>query len=193
MPDTKRADHSQSVKAMVDSDPSAGLFYIRNPNNPTDSVTSKEGIQRLIDNKPKASVFLPDEAYIHCFNAEKGTPWVGQSKDVIVLRTFSKLYSLAGMQLGMAMARPELASKFMPYGPGSFVPVTALVAGTAGVKQQILVSDRARIYAETCGAVFEFLEKRKLAYVPSTTNFFMLETKRPGAELAAAIHEQIQV
>jgi histidinol-phosphate aminotransferase len=112
-----RADFSHDVRAMVAADPKAGLFYICNPNNPTGTITSKEDIQWLLDNKPKDSVLLLDEAYIHFSNAEMGAPWVRAGRtDIVVLRTFSKAYAMAGLRLGMAMAQPELLAKMMPYG-----------------------------------------------------------------------------
>jgi histidinol-phosphate aminotransferase len=182
-----RADHSHDVKAMLAADPKAGLFYICNPNNPTGTITSKEDIEWLLNNKPKDSILLLDEAYIHFSNAEMGSPWVAQGKDVIVLRTFSKAYGMAGLRMGMALARPDLLAKMAPYGAGGFLPMTGVVAATASIKAPGLVAARRKANATTRESVFNFLEQKKLAYVPSTTNFFMLEANRPGKELAAAM------
>lgn len=189
-----RADYSHDVKAMVAADPNAGMFYICNPNNPTGTVTSKADIEWLIQNKPKGSILLLDEAYIHFSNAEMGSPLVAQGKDVIVLRTFSKAYGMAGLRMGMALARPDLIAKMLPYGAGGFLPMTGLVAATASIKSQGLVPARRKANASTRETVFNFLEQKKFAYVPSTTNFFMLEAKRPGKDLAAAmIKEKILI
>ena len=182
-----RADYSHDVKAMVAADPKAGMFYICNPNNPTGTITSKEDIEWLLANKPKGSILLLDEAYIHFSNAEMGSPWVAQGKDVIVLRTFSKAYGMAGLRMGMALGRPDLLSKMMPYGAGGFLPMTGVVAATASIKAPGLVPARRKQNASTRETVFNFLEQKKFAYVPSTTNFFMLEANRPGKELAAAM------
>jgi histidinol-phosphate aminotransferase len=185
-----RSDYSHDVKAMVAADPKAGLFYICNPNNPTGTVTSKEDLEWLLVNKPKDSILLLDEAYIHFSNAEMGSPWVAQGKDVIVLRTFSKAYGMAGLRMGMALARPDLLAKMAPYGAGGFLPMTGVVAATASIKTAGLVPARRKANAETRESVFNFLEQKKFAYVPSATNFFMLEAKRPGKELANAMFKE---
>jgi histidinol-phosphate aminotransferase len=182
-----RSDYSHDVKAMLAADPNAGLFYICNPNNPSGTITSKEDIQWLLDNKPKGSLLLLDEAYIHFSNADRGTPWVAQGKDVIVLRTFSKAYGMAGLRLGMALGRPDLLAKMMPYGAGGFLPMTGLVAATASIKSPGLVPARRNANAATRETVFNFLEQKKFSYIPSSTNFFMLEVNRPGKEMAAAM------
>jgi histidinol-phosphate aminotransferase len=185
-----RPDYSHDVRAMVAADPQAGMFYLCNPNNPTGTITSKEDIAWLIDNKPKGSILLLDEAYIHFSTAEMGSPLVAAGKDVIVLRTFSKAYGMAGLRVGMALGRPDLLAKMMPYGGGGFIPITGLVAATASVQVPTLVPARRKANADTRESVFNFLERKKFAYVPSSTNFFMLEAHRPGNELAQAMMKE---
>jgi histidinol-phosphate aminotransferase len=185
-----RSDNAHDVKAMLAADPNAGLFYICNPNNPSGTITAKEDIEWLLANKPKGSILLLDEAYIHFSTAEMGSPWVAQGKDIIVLRTFSKAYGMAGLRLGMALGRPDLLAKMMPYGAGGFLPMTGLVAATASVKAKGLVPARRAANAATREMVFNFLEQKKFSYVPSTTNFFMLEANRPGKELATAMMKE---
>lgn len=185
-----RPDYSHDVRAMVSADPNAGLFYICNPNNPTGTITSKEDIAWLIANKPKGSILLLDEAYIHFSEAEMGSPLVAQGKDVIVLRTFSKAYAMAGMRLGMALGRPDLLAKIAPFGGSATVPITAVVAATASIRSAGLIPARRKANAETRAGVFNFLEQKKFSYIPSSANFFMLETHRPGKELAAAMMKE---
>lgn len=185
-----RSDFSHDVKAMVAADPNAGMFYICNPNNPTGTITGKEDIEWLLSNKPKGSILLLDEAYIHFSNAEMGSPWVAQGKDIIVLRTFSKAYGMAGLRMGMALGRTDLLARMMPYGAGGFLPMTGVVAATASIKAPGLVPARRKANATTRETVFNFLEQKKFAYVPSTTNFFMLEANRPGKELNAAMMKE---
>lgn len=182
-----RSDYSHDVKAMVAADPNAGLFYICNPNNPTGTITSREDIAWLLANKPKDSILLLDEAYIHFSDAETGSPLVAQNKDLIVLRTFSKAYALAGMRLGMAMGRPDLLAKIVPFGGGEVVPMIAVVAATASMGAAGLIPARRKANAETRTDVFNFLEQKKFPFIRSSTNFFMLETHRPGKELTAAL------
>src|ERR1700753_1934243 len=93
-----KPDHSHDVKAMVAADPNAGVLYICNPNNPTGTLTSKKEIVWALDNKPQGSVLLVDEAYIHFADVPDVVDQVAAGKDLIVLRTFSKIYGMAGLR-----------------------------------------------------------------------------------------------
>ncbi len=112
-----RKDWSHDVRAMAAADPNAGVIYVCNPNNPTGSLTPKDEIEYLVANKPKGAIVLLDEAYIHLSKtAEPGSPMVAADKDVIILRTFSKLYGMAGLRAGAALGRPDLLAKIRNYG-----------------------------------------------------------------------------
>jgi histidinol-phosphate aminotransferase len=184
-----RKDWSHDVRAMLAADPNAGLFYICNPNNPTGSLTSREDIDYLLANKPKGSVLLLDEAYIHFSNAKMGSDLVAADKDVVILRTFSKAYGMAGIRAGMAMGRPDLIEKMRPYGTG-FLPITGVAAATASMKVKTLLAERRKINKDVRENVFEFLEAKKFTYVPSVANHFMVEVHRPGMEVVKAMAKE---
>src|SRR5215467_12865493 len=135
----------------------AGVFYICNPNNPTGTLTPHSDIEYLVANKPKDSVVLVDEAYIHLTEAPNALDLVKAGKDVIVLRTFSKAYGLAGIRCGFIIARPDLLEKIMAHGGWNFMPVTALVAATASLKDPLLAAERRRINTAVRQQTFEFL------------------------------------
>ena len=102
-----RKDYAHDVHAMAQADPNAGLIYVCNPNNPTGSITPKEDIEYLVAHKPKDAIVLLDEAYIHLSKtAEPASALVAADKDVIILRTFSKLYGMAGLRAGAALGAP---------------------------------------------------------------------------------------
>ena len=101
--------YAHDVKAMIAAGPNAGLFYICNPNNPTGTVTPHSDIEYLVENKPKGSIVMVDEAYIHFCDAPSALDFVKAGKDVVVLRTFSKTYGMAGLRCGFAIARPGSA------------------------------------------------------------------------------------
>src|SRR5207245_8911677 len=82
--------YAHDVKGMLAAGSDAGLFYVCTPNNPTGTLTSHSDIEYLVENKPKGSVILVDEAYIHFSTAPSTLDLVKAGKDVIVLRTFSK-------------------------------------------------------------------------------------------------------
>ena len=175
-----RKDASHDVQAMAAADPEAGLIYLCNPNNPTGSVTRKEDVEYLVNNKPKGAVVLLDEAYIHLSStAEPGTPMVAANKDVIILRTFSKLYGMAGLRAGAAMARPDLLDKIKVYAAGA-LPVTGMVGAIASLKVKDLVPKRRKIIADIREETVAWLEKTGHAVMPSEANMIMVDVHRPG-------------
>ncbi len=104
-----RKDYSHDVEAMVKADPTAGVIYIANPNNPTGTLTPRSDIEYVLANKPKGCILLLDEAYLHfSTNGKPALDLVAADKDLIVLRTFSKIYGMAGIRAGFAMGRPDL-------------------------------------------------------------------------------------
>jgi histidinol-phosphate aminotransferase len=183
-------DHAHDVRAMLEQAPDAGLFYICTPNNPTGTLTSHSDIEYLLEHKPKDSVVLVDEAYIHFADATSAVDLVKADKDVIVLRTFSKIYGMAGLRCGVAMARPDLLEKVQDYNGWSAMPVTAVAAAMASLKDTQLVPERKRINAKVRGETFAWLSNHGYSFIPSQSNFFMLNAKRPGKEAIDAMAAQ---
>jgi histidinol-phosphate aminotransferase len=182
--------YSHDVKAMVAADPNAGAFYICNPNNPTGTLTSREDIEYLLANKPKDSVLILDEAYIHISpHAVPASDLVAADKDIIILRTFSKLYGMAGLRAGAALARPDLLQKLTGYSAGA-LPVTGVVGAAASLRVKTLVPERRKIIGDIRESVFEFLVKNNFSFVPSESNKFMVDVKRPGHEIVAAMAKE---
>lgn len=180
-------DYAHDVRAMLDAARDAGLFYICTPNNPTGTLTSHTDIEYLVENKPKGSIVMVDEAYIHFCTAPSVTDLVKAGKDVVVLRTFSKLYGMAGLRCGAAIARPDLVDKIRERAGWNFMPITACVAATASLKDTGIVTERRRINANVRQETFEWLDRNGYKYIPSESNCFMLDTKRPGKEAIDAM------
>ena len=182
--------YAHDVKAMLAAAPDAGVFYVCSPNNPTGTLTSHSDIEYLVENKPKGSVVLVDEAYIHFSDAVSVMDLVRAGKDVILLRTFSKLYGMAGLRCGAAFARTDLLEKLENYGGWNFKPITALVAASASLKDAQLVPERKHINATIRSQVFEWLDRNGYSYIPSQSNCFMLDTKRPAKAAIDAMAKQ---
>src|SRR5271155_1043094 len=182
--------YAHDVKAMIAAAPNAGLFYICNPNNPTGTLTPHSDVEYLVENKPKGSIVMVDEAYIHFCDAPSTLDLVKAGKDVIVLRTFSKTYGMAGLRCGFAVARPDLLEKIRERSGWNFMPVTALVAASASLKDPSLVPERRRINASVRQETFEWLDRNGYSYIPSVSNCFLLDTKRPAKQVIDAMAEQ---
>ena len=185
-----RKDYSHDVEAMVKADPNAGVIYIANPNNPTGTLTPRADIEYVLAKMPKGCVLLLDEAYLHfSTNAKPALDLVAADKDLIVLRTFSKIYGMAGIRAGFAMGRPDLLDKLRPFGVG-FLPITGVAAATASLKSKTVVAERRKINKYIRDNVFEFLEAKNISYVKSEANHFMMDVKRPGGEVVKGLADQ---
>ena len=179
--------YAHDVKAMIAAAPDAGLFYVCTPNNPTGTMTSHSDIERLIAEKPKGSVVLVDEAYIHFSDGTTALDLVKADQDVIVLRTFSKIYGMAGIRCGMAIGRPDLVAKLESYSGWGAMPITAMAAATASLRHEHLVSERKQLNAAVRQKTFDWLDRQGYSYVPSQSNCFMLDAKRPAKEMIDAM------
>lgn len=184
------SDFRHDVKAMLKAGgPTAGMFYICNPNNPTGTLTPKSEIEWLVANKPKGSIVVVDEAYTHLSEAPFNADLVAGDKDVIVLRTFSKIYGMAGLRAGAAFGRPDLLDKIDGFSHG-MLPITGMVAASASLQQKTLIPERRKIIAGVREDTFNFLEKNKFHYVPSVSNCFMVDVKRPANEIVLAMRKE---
>ena len=111
VPLLKDKGYTHDVKAMA-AVKDAGLIYICNPNNPTGTMTSRADLEWLVANKPAGAIVMVDEAYMHIApDAFFCSDMVAKGKDVVILRTFSKIYGLAGLRAGAVLARPDLMDK----------------------------------------------------------------------------------
>jgi histidinol-phosphate aminotransferase len=182
--------YAHDVKAMLAAAPDAGVYYICTPNNPTGTLTSHSEIEYLVENKPNGSVVLVDEAYIHFSDAVSAMDLVKAGKDVIVLRTFSKIYGMAGLRCGAVFARPDLLEKIENYAGWNAMPITALVAASASLKDAQLVPERKSINARVRREVFAWLDRNGYSYIPSESNCFMLDTKREAKAVIEAMAKQ---
>jgi histidinol-phosphate aminotransferase len=186
----RKSTWDHDVRAMLAAAPDAGLFYICNPNNPTGTLTSRADIEYLVANKPKGSVVMVDEAYIHISkSAVPANDLVAADKDVVILRTFSKLYGMAGLRAGAAFARPDLLEKIRPLSAGA-MPITSMVGATASVKNKNLVQERRKIMGDIREDTFSWLTSKNVEFIPSESNCFMLNAKRPGTEFYKAMAGQ---
>jgi histidinol-phosphate aminotransferase len=183
-------DYAHDVHAMVAADPNAGLIYICNPNNPTGTVTPREQILWALENKPAGSMLLVDEAYIHLSDEQSVLDQVAAGKDLIVLRTFSKVYGMAGIRCGLAVARPDILQKLQPYFQ-NMMPITALVAARVSLEDADLVPVRKKWIADTRTETISWLKAHGYNVIgDSHSNCFMIDTGRDGHSVITALRGQ---
>jgi histidinol-phosphate aminotransferase len=177
---------SHDPKALLAAASNPGVIYICNPNNPTGTTTPRKDIEYIVANAPKDTVILIDEAYIHLSDATPSLDFVKDGKNVIVLRTFSKLYGMAGLRLGFAIGRPDLIKKLNYFGQNS-LPVTTIAAAKASLTDASLVPTRKQIIGDIRTENLAWLKSNNFEFTPSQTNCYMVNVKRPGKEVIAAL------
>jgi len=181
-----QGDYTLDVRKLLAAAPDAGVYYLCNPNNPTGLVTSRADIEWLLANKPKGSVLLVDEAYIHFSEAQSCLDLVARGADLFVLRTFSKIYGLAGLRCGLVAARKDLLDALLRYGV-NITPMPAVVAAEASLLDSALVPARKAYVKAVRDDLFAWLDARGVRYLPSQGCYAMIEVGRPGAEVQAAL------
>ncbi len=185
-----KGEARHDIKAMLAASPNAGVIYICNPNNPTGTCTPRADIEYAVANAPKDAVLLIDEAYIHLCDAPRSTDFVKEGKNVIVLRTFSKLYGMAGIRMGFAIGRPDLLARIVPFSGQNSLPITAVAAAKASLLETGLVATRKKKIADIRNETLAWLKSEGYSTTPSESNCFMLDVRRPGAEVQAALAKQ---
>ena len=188
------AGFAHDVKAMVAADPHAGLIYICNPNNPTGTITPREDILWALDNKPKGAILLVDEAYIHLSDEQSVVDQVAAGKDIVVLRTFSKIYGMAGIRCGVALGRPDLLGKLQAYYQNQ-MPVTSVAAAYASITDPELIPIRKKIIGDNRRETLAWLKASGYAVVGSPkSNCFMIQTDRDAhSVIAGMVGEKVYI
>ena len=164
-----------------------GMVYICNPNNPTGVIVPGDDIRRLLDGIPEDIPVLIDEAYHHFIEDpryETAIPYIKEGRKVLVTRTFSKIYGLAGMRLGYGVATPDMIDEMRDYATGS---VNALVkwGGVAALddkEYEAWIKETSNTLRDQTA---DALRAQGFDVLPSETNFFMVRTGRPTAEVRA--------
>ncbi len=189
-------DFRHDTKAMAAAAAEAretGLLYVCNPNNPTASVTPKEEMAALVAALPSGAVLLVDEAYFHFVESpayESALRYVLAGKDVVVSRTFSKIYGLAGLRLGYAVARRDLAERLRRQAQHLNTNVLALEAALASMEDPDLVLRTRERNARARSVLTDWLDRQRIRYVPSSANFVFFYTGREVGGLIDAMRQR---
>ncbi len=179
------SDYRHDVRAMLEADPQAGLYYVCSPNNPTGTITPLDDIAWLVQHKPAGARVLVDEAYIHFTQRPSATRLLAGSADVIVLRTFSKLFGMAGMRMGYAMTHPDNIAKMQRYDGDALsgsLPLPSLVCATASLREAALIARRRNELRAELTFMTAELNRRGYATLPSEANMLMVDWGGPPAK-----------
>lgn len=165
--------------------PRTKLVYVCNPNSPTATVLPTDRLRQFCEDASKRTAVFVDEAYLDYlddFPAPSMVELVRRGANVIVSRTFSKIYGLAGLRVGYGLARKDIADKLRRLRM-SWLNTLSLRAAIASLQDAEFVSETRRKNAETRKFVLAEMDRLKLVHPPSHTNFFALHVGQNGRDL----------
>jgi histidinol-phosphate aminotransferase len=190
------SDYRQDIAALVTATRrhyrEVGFVYLCNPNNPTGRIVTQAEVKQLLDGIPEDVPVLIDEAYFHFVeDPQYGTsvPYVLEGRPVIVTRTFSKIAALAGMRLGYAITTPEIIARLRPYVSDSISAVVKW-GGVAALRDTAAQAHVKQVTLDLRRTAAADLESLGFSVIPSETNFFMVDLKRPVKPVIAEFEKR---
>jgi len=171
----------------------SGLIYICNPNNPTASITPKDELRDFIAKTPRETMILVDEAYFHYADSpdyESVIPLVKEHPNLVVSRTFSKIYGMAGLRCGYCIAQKEAIDRMRSNQMWDSVNIMALAAASASLDDTEQVPNGQRLNSETKTFVISELQRMGHKTIPSQANFIMFDCKKPVVPLIKTLKER---
>lgn len=177
-------------------EPDTRLVFIANPNNPTGTFVEGPVLEAFLDKVPKNVVVVLDEAYTEYLSAEKrydSIAWVRRYPNLLVSRTFSKAFGLAGLRVGFAIAQPELTDLMNRLRQPFNVNTIAQAAAIAALGDRPFLEKSAALNATGYQCLTEAFDKLGLEYVPSSGNFVLVRVGNDdgaGARVNLALLKQ---
>lgn len=183
-----------------DLDAMAGLVddqtlcvFIANPNNPTGTVIHRDRFERFLERIPDSVLVALDEAYFEYVedpSSPDGLAYLKKGRNLVVLRTFSKAYALAGLRIGYAMAAPEIIDSMNrvrePFNTNSLAQAAALAA----LEDKEHIQESLRINGEGKAFLYAEFDRIGLSYTPTEANFIWVQTVGDAREIYEALLQE---
>ncbi len=172
-------DYAHDLKAMAQAlSPAVRLVFLANPNNPTGTWFSRDDLERFLAACPQSTIVVLDEAYFEYVSEAAypdGRALLDRHPNLIVVRTFSKVYGLAGLRLGYALSSPALAELMNRLRQPFNTNAVAQAAGIAALGDEAYVAEMAAVNAAQRESLRAALGQLGLAALPSVGNFLCLQ------------------
>ncbi len=168
--------------------PDTGLVYVCNPNNPTATIVTGDEMAAFAAKVPASAIVLVDEAYHHFVEDARyrsSLELIGKHPNVVVARTFSKIYGMAGMRLGYAVGSKETISAMKPLASWADTNAAVLAAAIAGLADPDLVPRQRKLLNDTRKWLVGELARQGYRTMPSEANFVMVDV---GGDVTPVIH-----
>ena len=190
-------EYGHDLDAMLNAiEPDTRLVFIANPNNPTGTFIEGPALDAFLEKVPKSVVVVLDEAYTEYLPAEKrydSIDWVRRYPNLLVSRTFSKAYGLAGLRIGLAIAQPGLTDLLNRLRQPFNVNTIAQAAAVAALGDAAFLEKSAALNAAGYRQLTQAFETLGLEYVPSFGNFVLVRVghdEGAGARVNLALLKQ---
>ena len=184
------ADHRNDLNAILQAiTPETALVTITNPNNPTGTLLSYDALASFVDAVPKQVIVIIDEAYHHFIRApnHRSAIALATSRDnVVVVRTFAKVYGIRGVLLGYAVTSQAIKQKMLIYNHARASPL-AIMAGIAALDDHEHVQRSKQVVIDSKDRMYGAFDEMGLAYIPSHTNFVMVHVDRDSPTVIQAL------
>lgn len=183
-----RADMSHDIPKMREAagrTDGPAVVFMCNPNNPTGSLTSCAEVDSWIAEAPDNQFFILDEAYFDFVDDPSywtGLKWIADKRNVLVSRTFSKVFAMAGLRLGYGMAHPETIQRLIGVATRNNCNHLAGMAALASLEDKAFYAKSVEVNAKSRQVLFEALAHLDIEYIPSHTNFVMHRIRGPLAQ-----------
>ncbi len=172
-------DGRHDLQGMLEAiDEQTRVVWICNPNNPTGTYVNEEALLSFLQKVPKHVLVVMDEAYYEYVTAEdypQTVPLLNQYDNVMVLRTFSKAYGLAGLRIGYGIASEALIRQIEPAREPFNTSVVAQAAAIAALDDQAFIKECVEKNKRGLETFYRFCEENGLHYYPSEANFILID------------------
>jgi histidinol-phosphate aminotransferase len=188
-------DHKLDLDAMeAKVGANTGLVYICNPNNPTATVVDTAKLKAFCERVSKKTMVFIDEAYIDYLPDPQQMSMIGQVKagnNIIVARTFSKLYGFAGLRCGYAVAQPDTIKNLQNYATG-MMSLSAMTVAAAAVayQEKDFLQDALKKTNASKEFLYALLKKEGYTYIPSSANFVMFPIHMDGQRFSQEMNNR---
>tara|TARA_B000000565_G_scaffold133379_1_gene100971 strand:- start:623 stop:1753 length:1131 start_codon:yes stop_codon:yes gene_type:complete len=196
--DSDKGYDLKKIRGSIDKE--TNMVFIANPNNPTGTLLNANSLANFCEDISKQTLVFCDEAYYDYIN-EKDYPsmdyLVRKGENVVISRTFSKVYGMAGLRIGYLVLKPKLADdlfgKYSPYGRPNIMAQTnvlAVAAASEALKDTDFYKFSLKKANEEKDKIYKLLDYLDLKYVKSSTNFVFFESKKHIDKLSAEMLEK---
>lgn len=180
-------NYTHDLDAMADAITSkTKMLFIANPNNPTGTINKKEEMSRMMERIPDGVLIVADEAYIEYVTDPEyaeSMKYLKDGRDVLILRTFSKIYGLAGLRIGYAIAPKYIITEMNKLRPPFNTSTLAQKAALAAIQDDEHIQASRAVNENGKQYLYEELDKLGIKYIPTQANFIYMILEQNSAEI----------